>query len=49
MVSSLFESAIHRRSSLGFLASDRLTLFGTDDGLRINKGSTILSHVRRRR
>ncbi len=32
-------------ASLGFLASDRLTLFGTYDGLRINKGSTILSHV----
>jgi hypothetical protein len=31
--------------SLGFLASDRLTLFGTYDGLRINRGSTILSHV----
>ncbi len=31
--------------SLGFLASDRLTLFGTYDGLRIHKGSTILSHV----
>jgi len=31
--------------SFGFLASDRLTLFGTYDGLRINKGSTIVSHV----
>src|SRR5512146_2687264 len=31
--------------SLGFLATDRLTLFGTFDGLRINKGSTIVSHV----
>lgn len=31
--------------SFGVLASDRLTLFGTYDGLRINKGSTIISHV----
>jgi hypothetical protein len=31
--------------SLGFLATDRLTLFGTFDGLRIHRGSTILSHV----
>ncbi len=31
--------------SFGALVSDRLTLFGTFDGLRINRGSTILSHV----
>ncbi len=32
-------------ASLGFLVTDRLTLFGTYEGLRINRGSTILSHV----
>lgn len=31
--------------SFGAFVSDRLTLFGTFDGLRINRGSTILSHV----
>lgn len=31
--------------SFGTRVSNRLTLFGTYDGLRINKGSTILSHV----
>ena len=31
--------------SFGTLLSDRLTLFGTFDGLRINRGSTILAHV----
>ncbi len=31
--------------SFGVFVSDRLTLFGTFDGLRINRGSTILSHV----
>jgi hypothetical protein len=31
--------------SFGVLVSDRLTLFGTYDGLRINKGSTVLSHI----
>jgi hypothetical protein len=31
--------------SFGTRVSDRLTLFGTYDGLRINQGSTILSHV----
>jgi hypothetical protein len=31
--------------SFGVLATDHLTLFGTYDGLRIHKGSTILSHV----
>ena len=31
--------------TVGILLSDRLTLFGSYDGLRINRGSTILSHV----
>lgn len=31
--------------SLGMFVTGSLTLFGTYDGLRINKGSTILSHV----
>lgn len=31
--------------SFGTFVSDRLTLFGAYDGLRINKGSTILSHI----
>jgi hypothetical protein len=31
--------------SLGFSVTKSLKLFGTYDGLRINKGSTILSHV----
>ncbi len=31
--------------SLGFSVTESLKLFGTYDGLRINKGSTILSHV----
>ena len=31
--------------SFGTRVTDKLTLFGTYDGLRINQGSTILSHV----
>ena len=31
--------------TVGVLLSDRLTLFASYDGLRINQGSTILSHV----
>jgi len=31
--------------SLGVFVTKQLTLFGTYDGLRINRGSTILSHV----
>jgi hypothetical protein len=31
--------------SFGVQATQRLTLFGTYDGLRINQGSTLLSHV----
>jgi hypothetical protein len=32
-------------ATFGTLVTDRLTLFGTYDGLRINKGSTLPSHV----
>jgi len=31
--------------SLGVFVTERLVLFGTYDGLRINRGSTLLSHV----